>query len=202
VLAWLASRQRTHAQLQPSYAEAGCWAALARLRAADAVAHAQGLEAAQASAGAREAAEGAREAAQGLRRAQLAAAVRQSRHALAQALPVWALAPLPRHHPGRVPPLLAAALVARGDCSSTQKSTEANAESAAAAAGALEAAAVAHVRDALRVHHVAYGGGAALFRLRYPSAELHQLLNLAEAEDLGGGNTETLRRSSELNHIN
>ena len=61
-------------------------------------------------------------------------------------------AALPRNHPARIPALVAAFLVAAQD-----------------AGGSVGGSSADWLREARRVHHVAYGGGAELFDLRYRS---------------------------------
>jgi len=137
-------------------------------------------------------------------RKELAAAVLASRQALAEALLVWNAVHLSPNHPGRIPPLLAAALVAwtaardasnsSGSSSKDSRPSIKDAQDDAATttekahgsdldeekgddkACALKEEALSHVREALRVHQVAYGGGVELFQLRYPSSELNELL--------------------------
>lgn len=232
MLQWLAARQRKHAGQLPSYAEMGCWSAISRLKVSNAVVSAQGLTAspplellvkgvqsngvgvaaisnasaasdASTSIGATAAAAADAWVVQEPRRKELAAAVLASRQALAEALPVWNAVNLSPNHPGRVPPLLAAALVAwtaAHDASNSQGGSlksrpsindaqdvaatanekiyesDLNAEDGYGKARAHREVALRHTREALRVHQVAYGGGVELFQLRYPSSELNELM--------------------------
>ena len=129
--------------------------------------------------------------AQAPQRKELATAVLASRQALAESLPVWNTVNLSPNHPGRVPPLLASALVAWTTArtahehgkeeeeevdlvhASDDSGTDGKPEDTARA---LQEVAWGHMREALRVHQVAYGGGVELFLLRYPSSELNEIL--------------------------